>query len=227
MSYDDDTTTDTGAAAAAARPTRVQRRLRQRRVRRLRRLRRDRRRLPRSAACGEPRRRRRDPVATGDRHHRQRADDAALVVAAHRSRRDHRAARRSARPPARGAAPGAVDAQGAPGLRQQDPARGERDARGRTGPGRADGAAHRGRPCRRAAGASRGRHRRQRFAPTEARDRGLPRPAPRQLRDPARQAGQDGRCRPPEAVDRHRQRGSADVDDGDEDPTKGFFDQDR
>ena len=86
-----------------------------------------------------------------DRHHRLRADDAAVVVAAHRPRRDHRAARGVAASPARRDAPGALDDQGAPGVRRQDPARGRRAARGGARAGRADGAAHRGRACRRAA----------------------------------------------------------------------------
>ena len=46
------------------------------------------------------------------------------------------------------------------------------------------------------------RGRRDRLAPPAPRDRGLPRPAPRQLRDPARQAAEDRRRRPSAAVDR-------------------------
>ena len=47
-----------------------------------------------------------------------------------------------------------------------------------------------------------------------------------QLRDPARQAVEDGRRRTPEAVDR-RPPADADRRIDDDDPTKGFFDQDR
>ena len=53
--------------------------------------------------------------------------------------------------PARRAPPGALDAQGAPGVRHQDPPRSRRDARSGAGSGRADGAAHRGRQGGRAA----------------------------------------------------------------------------
>jgi hypothetical protein len=91
-------------------------------------------------------------------------------------------------PSCRRAPPGAVDAQGAPGVRRQDAPRGRRAARGGTGAGRADGAAHRGRARRRAAGPPGHGDRRERRATTQARDRGLPRPAARELRDPPRQA---------------------------------------
>ena len=199
----------------------LRRRLRRRRLRR---VRRDRRRVP--GAGPGLRRRRRDVAAPLDRHHRHRAHDAAVVVAAHRPRRDHRAARGGAAAPARRAAPGPLDAQGAPGVRRQDPARGRRAARGRPRAGRAHGAAHRGRAGRRAAGPpgdGDGRGRRPAPAP---RDRGLPRPAPRQLRDPARQAAEDGRA-PAASGCRSVPRPPPTNDVDEDDPTKGFFDQDR
>ena len=58
-------------------------------------------------------------------------------------------------PPAGRAAPGPVDAQGAPGVRRQDQPGGRRHPRRGPGPGRADGAAHRGRAGRRACGPAR------------------------------------------------------------------------
>ena len=57
----------------------------------------------------------------GHRHHRHRPHDAAVVVADDQPRRDPRAARGGAQPPARRAAPGPLDAEGAPGVRHQDP----------------------------------------------------------------------------------------------------------
>ena len=103
--------------------------------------------------------------------------------------------------------------------------RGRRHPRRGTRPGRAHGAAHRGRAGRRAARPPHrrgGRDRRRQHAP---RDRGLLRPAPGQLRDPARPPGKTvaaGReklaigaaRRPPSPPERGRAQ-------------RGFFDQDR
>ena len=164
-------------------------------------------------------RRRRDAAASGHRHRRHRADDAAVVVAADRPRRDHRAARGIAPSSARRAPPGALDAEGTPGVRRQDPPRGRRTARSGPGQGRADGAAHRGGPRRRAAGTPGHGDRRGRLAPTEARDRGLPRPAPRIVRDPARQAPEDGPCRSPAPVDRRDRDDTTGIEE--DDPTMG------
>ena len=94
------------------------------------------------------------------------------------------------------------------------------------GAGRADGAAHRGRAGRRAAGPAGDGDGRGRLPPAAPRDRGLPRPATGQLRDPARQAAEDRRRRAPAAVDRLGADAAGD-DVEEDDPTKGFFDQDR
>ena len=58
----------------------------------------------------------------------------------------------------------------------------------------------------------------------EARDRGLPRPAPRLVRDPARQAAEDGARRTPTPVDRAIRDETTGIEE--DDPTMGFFDQD-
>ena len=130
-------------------------------------------------------------------------------------------------PPARGVAPGAVDAQGAPGVRRQDAARGRRAARGGSRAGRADGAAHRGRPRRRAAGATGHRDRRQ---PTRAGCATRPRTSSTSasasfeiLLDKLQKTVAAGRQRL--SIGATRARRSTAIDD--EDPTKGFFDQDR
>ena len=171
------------------------------------------------------RRRRRDAAAPGHRHHRHGADHAAVVVAAHRPRRDHRAARGVAAPPARGAAPGPLDAQGAPGVRRQDPPRGRRTARGRPGAGRAHGAAHRGRARRRAAGPPGDGDRRGRLAAPAS-----TRPRTSSTSGSARSRSCSTSCRRPSAPAVSACRSAAAVDETnvieEDDPTKGFFDQD-
>ncbi len=68
-----------------------------------------------------------------------------------------------------------------------------------------------------------GRHRRPSPAP---RDRGLPRPAPRQLRGPPRPARED-RAAPVGRGCRSASTARSRRTEDDDDPTKGFFDQDR
>ncbi len=131
-------------------------------------------------------------AAARHRHDRHRPHDAAVVVGDDQPRRDPRAARRGDRPAARRAARSPLAAEGARRVPGQDAARGRRHPRRRPGPGRADGAAHRGRAGRRAARPPDRRGRRGRGPSAAPRGRGLLRPAARQLRDRARPLAQDG-----------------------------------
>ena len=194
-----------------------------RRRRRVRRVRRDRRRVPR--AWSGLRRRRRDAVAPIDRHHRYGTDHAAVVVAADRSRRDHRAARGGVAAPAQRASSGALDAQGAPGVRRQDAPRGRRTAGGRPRACRAHRPAHRGRACRRATGTAgdgvrRGRRRRLRHETEDFLDQRLG--SFEILLDKLQKTVGAGRQR--------LSIGSVPMpanEAEEDDPTKGFFDQDQ